>query len=284
MAGQENSDGNQQQQQPQQEAQPPPSVTQEASATSSTVAPAPSSQNQQQRGTSAAHKGDYEKDVVYLYQFCRCGISPSVSPFCLKVETWLRFAGIKYENVDHKLKLRSKKGQLPFVEVNGIEIADSAIIIRELGKQFNKDLDAGLSREQRIISHAFTAMLDHHTSWVYRWWRYSNVGEFLKEAQMNIQQARQTKIPAPLLNFIVKLKFKGKKKATIGHGIGVHKPEEIYEFGQHDLDTLNEYLGDKPYFFGEQPHVLDAVAFCHLVQFLRGQGDKFPPKIGRAHV
>ena len=43
------------------------------------------------------HKGDFEKDVVYLYQFTRCPVIPSPSPFCLNVETWLRMAGIKYE-------------------------------------------------------------------------------------------------------------------------------------------------------------------------------------------
>ena len=43
------------------------------------------------------HKLDFEKDVVYLYQFSRTGNIPSLSPFCLKVETWLRMAGIKYE-------------------------------------------------------------------------------------------------------------------------------------------------------------------------------------------
>ena len=43
------------------------------------------------------HKADYEKDVVYLYQFSRTGSTPSPSCFCLKVETWLRMAAIKYQ-------------------------------------------------------------------------------------------------------------------------------------------------------------------------------------------
>lgn len=45
----------------------------------------------------SVHKQDFEKDVVYLYQFPRSPTIPSISPYCLKVETFLRVAGIKYE-------------------------------------------------------------------------------------------------------------------------------------------------------------------------------------------
>lgn len=43
------------------------------------------------------HKADFVQDTVYLYQFARCPTIPSASPFCLKVETFLRMAGIAYE-------------------------------------------------------------------------------------------------------------------------------------------------------------------------------------------
>ena len=69
------------------------------------------------------------------------------------------------QNVDHKMKLRSKKGQLPFVELNGEEIADSAIILKELGQRFEKDLDAGLSNDQKNVSHAMISMIENHLVW-----------------------------------------------------------------------------------------------------------------------
>lgn len=42
-------------------------------------------------------KPNFEKDVVYLVQFPRPTTVPNLSPFCLKLETWLRMMDIKYE-------------------------------------------------------------------------------------------------------------------------------------------------------------------------------------------
>lgn len=40
---------------------------------------------------------DWQKDCVYLIQFPRAGSVPSISPFCLKMETFLRIAQIEYQ-------------------------------------------------------------------------------------------------------------------------------------------------------------------------------------------
>lgn len=213
------------------------------------------------------HKANFEKDVVYLYQFTRTPLLPSMSPYCLKVETWLRLAGLKYENVDHKLKLRSKKGQLPFVEVNGEEVADSAIIIKELAQRYEKDLDAALTQEQRNIAHAMISMLENHLIWVLLSWRSKNPDLMIKGYKVNLQHALGSRLPNAVLNFLFKFQFgrKGAKKVK-AQGLGVHKPEEIEEFGKQDLKVLSELLADKPFFFGDEPTTLDCVAFSVLAQ------------------
>ncbi|XP_058837360.1 failed axon connections isoform X2 [Topomyia yanbarensis] len=213
------------------------------------------------------HKANFDKDVVYLYQFTRTPLLPSMSPYCLKVETWLRLAGLKYENIDHKLKLRSKKGQLPFVEVNGEEIADSAIIIKELAQRYEKDLDAALTQEQRNIAHAMISMLENHLIWVLLSWRSKNPDQMIKGYKVNLQHALGSRLPNPVLNFFFKFQFgrKGSKKVK-AQGLGVHKPEEIEEFGKQDLKVLSELLADKPFFFGDEPTTLDCVAFSVLAQ------------------
>lgn len=73
--------------------------------------------------------------------------------------------------MDHKLKFRSSKGQLPFVELNGEEIGDSAVIINKLSGVFGIDPDAQLTKEERNVSHALISMIENHLCWVYVYWR-----------------------------------------------------------------------------------------------------------------
>merc|ERR1711915_945270 len=214
----------------------------------------------------AVHKQNFEKDIVYLYQFTRTPVLPSLSPYCLKVETWLRLAGIKYENVDHKMKYKSKKGQLPFVEVNGEEIADSAMIIKELASRYNQDLDAGLTPEQKNVAHATISMLENHFAWVIKSAVSSNPDMVIDGYKLDLKHVTQKSFPVPILKFLFKRHLKAAAKKVRAHGIGVHKPEEIEEFGHNDLKVLSDLLGDKSFFFGEEPTMLDVVAFSNLAQ------------------
>lgn len=65
--------------------------------TTETAANDATAQPAQPAAPKGCKKTNFEKDVVYLYQFSRTPTIPSVSPYCLKVETWLRLAGLKYE-------------------------------------------------------------------------------------------------------------------------------------------------------------------------------------------
>ena len=161
------------------------------------------------------HKVDYKQDRVYVYQYVRCPALPSASPFCLKVETFLRMAQIDYENVEHKMKYKSKKGQLPFVELNGEEISETEIIIKKLSEYFKKDLDEGLNAEQKILSHAFVSMLDDRTSWVPRYWRFKNPDEFMRASKLDPKSTINSKLPASLIHFLYKVGLKNVSTARV---------------------------------------------------------------------
>merc|ERR1712142_927538 len=117
-------------------------------------------------------KRDWEKDVVYLCQFPLCPSVRSISPFALKVETWLRLTGIKYENI-HTMKF-SSKGQIPYIELNGEQIPDSNIIIEKLKKKFEVDPDKDILDENLAMGHAATVMVENHTAHIGFHYRYGH--------------------------------------------------------------------------------------------------------------
>lgn len=157
---------------------------------------------------------------------------------------------------------------MPFIELNGEEIPDSDVIIRELSKKFDKDLNAGLTPEQRNQSHAFESMLNNHTAWVVRWWRYSRPEEFLTVSQLDIKKSLNSRLPRPVLNLMFKWGLKRNMSAAVGHGIGHHSPSEAVDFGKGDLKALSDFLGTNDYFFGKEIRQLDVTAFAHIAQFV----------------
>ena len=91
---------------------------------------------------------------IKLYQFPRMFSIPNLSPFCCKLETWLRIAGVAYEVVDTPDPRKGPKGKLPFIEDDGVRIADSSLVIEHLMKSRAVDPDAHLSPSQRATASA----------------------------------------------------------------------------------------------------------------------------------
>lgn len=68
------------------------------------------------------------------------------------------------------------------------------------------------------------------------------------------------------------------KKATWLQGYGRHSEQEATKIGKDDLKSINDYIGNKKYLFGEQICDVDATIFGFMCQFLfhdRGPLNKF---------
>jgi glutathione S-transferase len=90
---------------------------------------------------------------IKLFQFPRMFAIPNLSPFCCKLETWLRIARIRYEVVDTPDPRKGPKGKLPFIEDDGVRIADTSLIVDHLKKTRDTDPDARLdARSERSRS------------------------------------------------------------------------------------------------------------------------------------
>ena len=108
-------------------------------------------------------KRDWERDVVYLCQFPLCPSVRTISPFALKLETWLRLTNIKYENI-FTMKFHPRTHQIPYIELNGESLSDSNLIISKLTEHFGVSLDNDLTGEQSAMSQAATSMLENYTA------------------------------------------------------------------------------------------------------------------------
>jgi len=200
--------------------------------------------------------------MLILHQFQRTWGIPNLSPFCCKIETYLRMADIDYD-IKPTLPFRAPKGKLPYIDDRGLTLGDSRFIIAHL-KSAYKDLDDQLTPSESAISTALQRLIEEHLFWIalYSRWQYTD-----DNWQTN-KQAIFGGLP-PLIRDIVANRWRLKIKQQIfGHGTGRHRPEEIFALGQEDIDALSASLGTQPFFLGDEPTTLDASAFGLLINII----------------
>ena len=108
---------------------------------------------------------DWSPDVVYLAQFPPSPRVRSISPFSLKLETWLRLAHIPYKNI-YTRTFSKTSHTIPYIELNGRQMADSNRIIETLRSHFQPEVDQDLTDEQIAAAHVTTSMIENHTAQV----------------------------------------------------------------------------------------------------------------------
>jgi len=201
-----------------------------------------------------------DKDTVVLHHYARAKLIPDGSPFGLKMETYLRMADIKYEN-DFKYP-SSPKGKTPWITVNGKDVSDSQLAIEYLEKELEKSLNDHLTPEHAAVARAFQVTLDDRFAWCVAIDRLVyGQGKVI----MKILDLPGPKFTHP---FMMKLFKRGTVKASHGHGIGRHSEEEVKKIGLADLKAFSEYLGNKPFLFGEKPSIADASLFGFLAEII----------------
>ncbi|MFO1050210.1 MAG: Tom37 metaxin N-terminal-like domain-containing protein [Geminicoccaceae bacterium] len=101
--------------------------------------------------------------MIVLHQFDSVFGLPNASPFCMKLETFLKMSGLSYRVEPVRDPGATPKGKAPFVELDGEPIGDSGLIVRRLEERYGIDLDRGLTPGERAAAHAFCVMLEERT-------------------------------------------------------------------------------------------------------------------------
>ena len=183
----------------------------------------------------------------------------SVSPFCLKLDAFLRMTDIPHRSVTAATPFAGPKKKAPWIEHNGRKIGDSAFIIAYLIERFGRDPDAGLTAAQRGQAVAIQRLVEENLYWamVYDRWVRDENWPILKGSVLG-------DIAAPVRALIAPLARRGVKKQLTGHGMGLHSAAEIEAIAARDLAALSALLGDQDWFFGAEPTLADATVFSLL--------------------
>ncbi len=181
----------------------------------------------------------------------------------MKLETYLRMADLPHRIVYEDKMDNAPKGKMPYIEDAGQKMGDSNLIIEYLINTYGDRTDAHLSPSDRGISLAMRRLIDENLYWcmVYSRW--------IDEPNWAItRSAYFGNLPPIVKQLLPGVLRKNVQKSLNGHGMGKHSAEEIYAIGARDLIALSGFLSDKPFFFGDQPTLLDASAYATVFNFL----------------
>lgn len=188
---------------------------------------------------------------------------PTVSPFCLKLDAFLRITGIPHKAVTAATPFAAPKRKAPWIEHEGKSIGDSSFIIDYLRTRFKVDPDSALTPGQRATSHALKRLIEENLYWtmVYDRWIVDANWKIFRDVVLS-------GVPVPVRHAIAPVARRGVRRQLRGHGIGLHSGEEIHAIGRRDIVALADFLGDKPFFMGDHPTEIDATAYGQLANIM----------------
>jgi glutathione S-transferase len=195
---------------------------------------------------------------IKLFQFPRLLSVPNLSPFCCKLETWLRLAGIPYEVVETPSPRKAPKGKAPFIEDAGQRIGDSSVIIYHLRTTRGIDPDANLTPAQRATALLVQRTLEEHYAFIILY------THFIRDAGWQHTRAAFSKVPAPIRPLVGRM-VRGRMRNILWvQGISRHADGDILTAGIDDWRAVLSAMPAGPFFFGEAPTSTDALVFGAL--------------------
>jgi glutathione S-transferase len=193
--------------------------------------------------------------MIRLHLFPRVnGWQPS--PPCAKVETYFVLTGTPYERAESWDIQRAPKQKFPFIEDGDTVVPDSWFILRYLEAKLGRPLDGGLDADGHMLSHALGRVLDESLYYAIGYFRWLDPEgyEVAKEAMFGALPPAERDANAEGVREIA-------RNMMHYQGFGRHRPEELMELVEADLDCLDTALGGQPFLLGEAPHCVDCAGY-----------------------
>ncbi|HEX4301414.1 MAG TPA: glutathione S-transferase family protein [Rhizomicrobium sp.] len=192
--------------------------------------------------------------MITLFGFGPAFGLPDPSPFVMKTEVQLKLSGLPFRR-ERAAPPASPKGKVPFIDDDGVKVADSTFIRRHLETAHGIDFDRGLDASQKAQAWTVERLLEDHLYFAIlrtRWLDDANFAKgpshFFDGAPDGVREAGRERVRATLH----------------GHGLGRHAPHEIDWLAQQSLDSVATILGDNRYLAGSEMCGADATMFGML--------------------
>lgn len=206
---------------------------------------------------------DGAANPIVLWQMQPVWGLPNGSPFCMKVETWLRMAGLPYVAKAITGPPKSKSGKVPYIErPDGSALWDSSVIIETLAREHGVQLDRGLSDGDRAIGTLLQRTFEEELYFLALYDRWVD-----DQGWRRVSKDYFGQLPWVLRSAVVPIIRRKVMSAARGQGVSRLPTGHRIAKGEADLRAIAHVLGDKPYFFG-QPSSYDAVAYAFLANLL----------------
>jgi glutathione S-transferase len=191
--------------------------------------------------------------MLTLYQTGRAWDAANISPFCTKLETYLRIADIPYEIAPDDLPLwKAPRGKVPYVLFEGQLIDDSSRIIAHLEARLGDTVDGQLGPSDRAVGQLVQRTLEEGTYWCIMYERWLVEDNWQKHTREYFTE----RFGPPLRWVVPDLIRRRVLGALYGQGTSRRDRE------RNDLSAIAIVLADKPYLFGERPSSYDAVLYA----------------------
>jgi len=205
----------------------------------------------------AGKEATLPRDTVIVHCFEPGKTLPNLSPYVLKLVTYLRMTGIPYQLSTKKPF--GPKGKSPWITLNGESMGDSQLIIEFLSKKFEKNTWGNATEEQRATARLVRLALEEHFNWGLANWRW------VKDIQ---HFGNLVDIPPLRLKFMKFVYGRKIKNTMYDVGIGRHSYEELVAMMEEDLQNVSTLLGTKKFILGDEPVEADCAIFGMLAQIV----------------
>lgn len=205
--------------------------------------------------------------MLTLYRTARYeGLLGGASPFVYKLETWLRLAGIEYEDKELsvlELLSTAPRGLIPYVDLGDERLDDSSIIIDRLKVLHGDPLNDGrLTKDQCAVGELVKSLCEHELFYLMAHGRWAD-GDYKTHGDFLFEFLPEDQRPAA-----IEMHCNTIKELLHTWRFGRYDAEFVRNTLTNRLATLSNVLGEGPWLLGDAPSTYDAGLYGAVASFV----------------